>query len=80
VAFYSKQSGGILLIGDALLNLPGKGLSLLAEQYLEDRKLVLKSLRQLLDLNFKIATFAHGDPLTEDAKPTIEKFLKKTIR
>jgi len=24
VAFYSKQSGGILLIGDALLNLPGK--------------------------------------------------------
>jgi hypothetical protein len=80
VAFYSKQSGGILLIGDALLNLPGKGLSLLAEQYLEDRKLVLKSLRQLLDLNFKIATFAHGDPLTEDAKPTIEKFLKKTLR
>ena len=80
VAFYTKQSGGIVFIGDALLNLPGKGLALLPEQYLEDKKLVLQSLRQLLDLNFKIATFAHGGPLTKDAKPLIEKFLKKTLR
>ena len=77
LAYHSKQSGGILMIGDALLNLTGKGLSLLPEQYLEDRKQVLLSLHKLLDLNFSIVTFAHGDPLVSNAKAAVEKFLKK---
>jgi glyoxylase-like metal-dependent hydrolase (beta-lactamase superfamily II) len=77
VAFYTRQSGGIVLIGDSLLNIPGKGLALLPAQYLEDKKQALQSLRQLLDLNFKVATFAHGDPLVKDAKKEITRFLKK---
>jgi glyoxylase-like metal-dependent hydrolase (beta-lactamase superfamily II) len=77
VAFHAKQSGGVVLIGDALLNIPGKGLALLPAQYLEDKKQALQSLRQLLDLRYRVATFAHGDPLVKDAKKKIGKFLKK---
>jgi len=77
VAFYTKQSGGILLMGDALQNAPGKGLSLLPAEYLEDKKVALQSLRKLLDLSFKVATFAHGDPLAQEAKKEIARFLKK---
>jgi glyoxylase-like metal-dependent hydrolase (beta-lactamase superfamily II) len=78
IAFHTRQSGGIVLIGDALLNIPGKGLALLPAQYLEDKKQALQSLCRLLDLSFRVATFAHGDPLVGDAKKEITKFLKKT--
>jgi len=80
VAFHARQSGGIVLIGDALMNISGKGLALLPAQYLEDKTQALQSLHELLDLNFKIATFAHGDPLVKDAKKQIAKFLDKTTR
>lgn len=76
LALYTKQSGGIVLIGDALLNHPAKGVSLLPEPYIEDRKVALQSLKKLLDLNFKTATFAHGDPLVDGAKRQIAKCLK----
>ncbi len=79
-AFYSKLSGGIVLMGDVLLNPGGKGLALLAEPYIEDRKQALQSLPKLLDLNFKTVTFAHGDPIVANAKKRIANFLKKPKR
>jgi glyoxylase-like metal-dependent hydrolase (beta-lactamase superfamily II) len=80
MALFVKDTGGILLLGDALLNTPGKGLQLLPDQFIEDKKLARQSLQRLLDLNFKVATFAHGDPLLKDAKKTISDFLKKPKR
>jgi glyoxylase-like metal-dependent hydrolase (beta-lactamase superfamily II) len=77
IALYLKTAGGIVLIGDALLNPPGKGLKLLDDQYIEDRKQALQSLRKLAELDFKIATFAHGDPLIGDAQQKIAGFLKQ---
>jgi glyoxylase-like metal-dependent hydrolase (beta-lactamase superfamily II) len=74
-AYYHK-AGGIVFTGDTLLNLPDKGLSLLPDPYIEDRKQALQSLRKLLELNFKIITFAHGDPIVENAKRHIASFLK----
>ena len=79
-AFYSKLSGGIVLVGDILLNPSGKGLSLLPEPYIEDRKQALQSLPKLLELNFKTVTFAHGDPIVANAKKQIANFLKKPKR
>ena len=79
-AFYSKLSGGIVLMGDMLLNPKGKGLSLLPEPYIEDRKQALQSLPKLLELNFKTVTFAHGDPIVANAKKQILDFLKKPKR
>jgi glyoxylase-like metal-dependent hydrolase (beta-lactamase superfamily II) len=78
VAFYARQSGGIVMMGDALLHLPNKkGLALLPEQYCEDKKLARQSLKKLLELDFKTVTFAHGEPLVDNAKKQITDFLKK---
>jgi hypothetical protein len=77
MALFVKVAGGVVLLGDALLNQRDKGLALLPDQYMEDHKQAVVSLRKLLDLDFKIATFAHGDPVTADAKKRIAAFLKK---
>lgn len=80
MALFTKTAGGVLLIGDALLNTPGKGLQLLPDQFIEDKKQARASLQKLLEFNFKIATFAHGDPIVKDAKKAISGFLKKPKR
>lgn len=76
-AFYARSSGGIVLMGDTLANQSGKGLTLLADAYIEDKKQTLKSLQKLLEIDFKIVTFAHGDPIVQNAKAEIAKFLRK---
>jgi glyoxylase-like metal-dependent hydrolase (beta-lactamase superfamily II) len=76
-AYFSKTGGGIVLMGDTLLNQNGKGLTLLPDAYIEDKKQIMKSLQKLLELDFAIATFAHGDPIAQDAKKAIARFVKK---
>lgn len=76
-AYYAKSRGGIVLVGDALLRLPNNKLALLPAQYIEDRKQTIQSLRKLLDLDFKVMTFAHGDPIVGNAKRKIAAFLKR---
>ncbi len=77
MAYYAKSSGGIVLMGDTLLNQRDKGLTLLSDAYIEDKKQMLQSLQKLLELDFKIATFAHGDPIVQEAKRAIARFAKK---
>jgi len=76
-AFYSKVAGGIVLMGDTLLNQGDKGLALLQDDYMEDKKQALKSLQKILELDFNVITFAHGEPIVQDAKKKIASFLKK---
>jgi glyoxylase-like metal-dependent hydrolase (beta-lactamase superfamily II) len=76
-AFYAKISGGIMMVGDVLLNSRDKGLMLLPEPYIEDRKQALKSLAKLLEHNFAAITFAHGEPIVGKAEKRVENFLKK---
>jgi hydroxyacylglutathione hydrolase len=77
IALLSKNDGGIVMIGDALLNPAGRDLMLLPDQYIEDRKQAMQSLRKLATLDFQIATFAHGEPIVGDAKNKISAFLKQ---
>jgi glyoxylase-like metal-dependent hydrolase (beta-lactamase superfamily II) len=79
-AYYARSGGGIVLLGDTLMNQRDKGLTLLPEPYIEDKKQAVKSLHRLLNLNFNIITFAHGDPIVQNARNEIEKFLKKPKR
>ena len=76
IGLYCRSEGGILLLGDALLNLPKDGLALLPEQYCEDVRAARRSAKRLLTLDLKIVTFAHGTPLTDNAKRQITRFLK----
>ena len=76
-AYHFKPNGGVVLVGDTLLNQGDKGLTLLPEPYIEDKKQALKSLQSLLALDFKTITFAHGNPIVGNAKSEITNFLKK---
>ncbi len=76
--YYTELGGGILLLGDALLHLPKQGLSLLPEQYCEDVQQARRSLARLADLHFKVMAFAHGAPITVNAKRQFLQFFEET--
>jgi len=76
-AFYCRRAGGLLLLGDVLVNPSATGLALLPEQYLEDRAQAVASLQRLRTLKFQVATFAHGAPLLPAAQAHIVKFLNQ---
>lgn len=63
-AFLSAE--GILMLGDAVVNLGGE-MALLPDKYAKDAKQNRESLRTLLGLNFNLITFAHGLPVTQGA-------------
>jgi glyoxylase-like metal-dependent hydrolase (beta-lactamase superfamily II) len=58
---------GVLIFGDALINLEPEGLRLLPEKYREDKKLSLRSLEVLRKLKPQMLLFAHGHPITQNA-------------
>ncbi len=57
---------GRLHVGDALVNLDSTGLAMLPEKYCQNRGLLGRSLRRILELPVNFVTFAHGLPLDTD--------------
>jgi hypothetical protein len=76
MALFAKDDAGAMLIGDAILHTPGKGLELLPDQFIEDKKLARRSLQKLLEFNFQVVTFGHGEPLATNGKQALANFLK----
>lgn len=72
MAFLSKE--GILLLGDAIINLKGET-QVLPDKYAVDPKQNRESLKKLLDLSFETVTFAHGLPVTQNAKEALRKVI-----
>jgi len=61
-AFYSEAGGGVVLVGDAVVN--GKdGLAFLPDDYCQDAKQNRESVRKLLKFKFETLTVAHGNPV-----------------
>ena len=58
---------GVLIFGDALINLEPEGLRLLPEKYREDKKESLRSLAALKASRPTILIFAHGSPVVSSA-------------
>jgi len=58
---------GVLILGDAMINLEPEGLRPLPEKYREDKKQSLRSLAALKGLKPQILLFAHGNPILQDA-------------
>ncbi len=69
------ESSGLVVFGDAVVNLAGRGLELLPDKYCTDPKSLRRSLAGLLGERFEIALFAHGEPLLEGASERIRKLL-----
>jgi glyoxylase-like metal-dependent hydrolase (beta-lactamase superfamily II) len=78
-AFYTSKNGGIVFIGDALVNLdPEIGMAFLPDKYSKNPKQSRQSLRKLLKLDFEMMTFAHGQPIKEGAKKRLETLLENS--
>jgi glyoxylase-like metal-dependent hydrolase (beta-lactamase superfamily II) len=77
-AFFTPKHGGIVFLGDALVNLPDSGFDFLPEKYSKDPEQSRRSLRKLLALDFQIMTFAHGHPIIRDAKARLAALLSGT--
>ncbi len=63
----------LAVFGDAVINLPGRGLEILPDKYGEDPRQLRESLRRLPD--FEQALFAHGEPLIGQASNRIAALL-----
>jgi glyoxylase-like metal-dependent hydrolase (beta-lactamase superfamily II) len=53
----------LLIVGDAVFNLPGHGFSILLDRYCEDPALLRQSLRHLLNLDVECLVMSHGEPI-----------------
>ena len=75
VAIFTPLGGGIVVMGDALINLRPYGFSLLPDKYCSDAKQLRRSLTQLLEFSFEKMLFAHGTPLVAGARRKLETLL-----
>ncbi len=66
---------GVLIFGDALINLEPEGLRLLPEKYREEKKQSLRSLAVLGELKPQALLFAHGNPIVERASVRLAECL-----
>ena len=74
-ALYIEASGGILILGDALIGKPAGKLSLLPSEKYGDIRLAKAGLRRLLDLSFEIVLVGDGEPLLTGGKRAVEAAL-----
>jgi hypothetical protein len=59
---------GLIIVGDALINIAPYGFSILPDKYCEDPKRARESLKKLLRFPVEILTFAHGLPIVSQAR------------
>ena len=72
---YLHRPSGTLSVGDALIQVGSHGFSFLPAKYCRDARELRLSLARLLDFSFARMTFAHGTPLTDQARCRLEALL-----
>ena len=72
----SEDSGGVMIVGDALVHLPTHGFSILPDKYCTNAKALRRSLEGLLDWEFERLLFAHGEPIMHDARERLAALLE----
>ncbi len=76
VAFRWRERS-LVVLGDAIFNLPKFGFDVLPEKYCQDQVALRKSLRRLAEEPFENALFAHGAPILAGASARISELMKK---
>jgi glyoxylase-like metal-dependent hydrolase (beta-lactamase superfamily II) len=74
-SFYLRRNGGVVFCADLLTNAEGRGLAFVAGEYQDDPKGTRKSVRRLLDLQFRVLCPNHGAPVKTGAKKAIRQAL-----
>lgn len=72
---FAVHFGGVVVMGDALINLEPHGFGLLPEKYCADAAVMRAALGKLLRIEFEVLTFAHGLPLVSRARQKLESLL-----
>lgn len=67
LAWFHAGGGGVIILGDALIDLPGYGFTFLPAKYCADPRRLRHSLRELLAREFGVLALAHGEPITAGA-------------
>jgi glyoxylase-like metal-dependent hydrolase (beta-lactamase superfamily II) len=73
----SRERGGIMLLGDAIIGNPPGALGLIPEAKLDDPSKLKRSLRKLLDYEFDVLLLCDGQPVLSGAKQKVAEFLKR---
>jgi glyoxylase-like metal-dependent hydrolase (beta-lactamase superfamily II) len=76
IAVHSQSAGGVMVIGDALINFEPCGFTFLPSKYCSNQQLMRKSLAKLLDYSFGRMLFAHGTPIQSAARRRLEALLR----
>ena len=71
----SRDKGGILILGDAIIGNPPGALGLIPEQKLDDPKKLKGSLPKILDYNFDVLLLCDGQSVLSNAKQKVSEFL-----
>ena len=71
----SREMGGILILGDAIIGNPPGALSLIPEPKLDDPSKLKRSLRKLLDCDFDVLLLCDGQPVLRGGKLKVAEFL-----
>ena len=71
----SRDAGGILLLGDAIIGYPPGALGLIPEQNLDDPVILKRSLAKLLSYEFEVLLLCDGQPVLDGAKLKVAEFL-----
>jgi len=66
----------LVVLGDAIFNLPNYGFKLLPEKYCQNQAKLRETLLQLTEEPFETALFAHGAPILKGASARIREMLK----
>lgn len=70
----SRELGGILLLGDAIIGHPPGALGLIPEPKLDDPAQLKRSLRKLLAYDFEVLLFCDGQPVLSGGKLKLAEF------
>ncbi len=76
IAYHFAEDGGTFVVGDALINFEPYGFTFLPAKYCADQKEMRRSLRKLLDWDFKRLLFAHGAPILASARERLETLVR----
>jgi glyoxylase-like metal-dependent hydrolase (beta-lactamase superfamily II) len=76
-SFFLERNGGAVFCADLLANAGGEGLAFVAGEYQDEPARTRESVRQLLELQFKVLCPNHGDPVTRRTKEALTRVLKK---
>jgi glyoxylase-like metal-dependent hydrolase (beta-lactamase superfamily II) len=75
IALFFAGGGGAMIVGDALIDLPGYGFSILPPKYCANPRQLRHALRALLAKPFAVMTLAHGEPMVTQAHTRLATLL-----